>query len=61
MKFPLIIVYMIVALNITMFTIFLQADLLILHSMVLKVICWIATVASWALAYYKRHTFIQLF
>jgi hypothetical protein len=61
MKFPLVIVYMIIAFNITMFTIFLQADVLILHSPVLKVICWAATVGAWALSYYKRHAVIKLF
>lgn len=61
MKFPLVIVYMIVAFNITVFTVFLQADVLILHSPILKVICWIASVAAWVLAYVKRYTFIKLF
>lgn len=61
MKFPLVIVYMIIAFNITVFTVILQADWLIFHSPVLKVICWIATVGTWALAYVKRYSFIKLF
>lgn len=61
MKFPLVIVYMIIAFNITVFTFMLQMDWLIFHSPIAKAACWIATVCAWALAYVKRHTFIKLF
>jgi hypothetical protein len=61
MKFPMVIVYMAIAFNITVFTVMLQMDMLIFHSPIAKVVCWIATVVTWALAYFKRHSFIKLF
>lgn len=61
MKFPLVILYMIVAFNLTAFSFMLQMDWFYFHSPVAKVICWILSAAAWVLAYYKRHTFIKLF
>lgn len=59
-KLPMVIVYMIIALNITAFTIFLQLDFLIFNSVLVKVIAWILTIGSWALAYINRDKFVQI-
>lgn len=61
LKLPLLIVYMIIAFNITAFTLLLQLDWLIYHSIPAKVIAWVLTIGSWALAYIKRDQFISLF
>lgn len=61
MKFPMVIVYMIIGFNLTVFSFMLQMDWLIFHSPIAKVVCWVATVGAWALAYVKRHTYIKLF
>lgn len=59
-KLPMVIVYMIIALNITAFTIFLQLDFLIFKSILIKVIAWILTIGSWTLAYINRDKFVQI-
>ena len=61
LKLPLLVVYMIIAFNITAFTLLLQLDWLIYHSILAKVIAWALTIGSWALAYIKRDKFISLF
>ncbi len=61
MRFPLVIVFAAIAFNISMFTLLLQADVLIFHSPVFKAFCWIATVIAWVLAYKYRHKSIKLF
>ena len=59
-KFPLVILYAIVALNISVFTGLLQADLLIIHSPVEKIIAWAFTIAAWTLAYLNRNKFYEI-
>lgn len=59
-KLPLVIIYMIVAFNITAFTVILQLDLLIFKSLIIKVIAWILTVGSWVLAYKMRDKFVRI-
>ena len=54
------IVYAIVAFNITMFTLFLQLDLLVFNSPIAKFICWVLTVAAWRLTYVKRHKYFTV-
>ena len=60
-RLPLVIIYMIVAFNITAFTVILQLDLLIFYSAVEKVIAWTLTAGSWILAYLNRNKFASIF
>lgn len=53
-KLPAVVVYMIIAFNITAFTVILQMDMLIFKSVTLKVICWALTIGAWYLSYLKR-------
>ena len=59
-KLPMVIVYMIIAFNITAFTVFLQLDYLKFNSIYLKIIFWILTIGAWALAYIKRDQIVQI-
>ena len=59
-KFPLVIVYAIVAFNITAFTLLLQFNFLFFNSPIEKILAWIVTVAAWALTYVKRNTFYTI-
>lgn len=61
MRLPLIIVFAIVALNITMFTLMLQMDFLVFHSPIAKAVAWIFTIGAWALAYVNRKKSVKLF
>jgi len=61
MRLPLIIVFAIVAFNITMFALMLQMDVLFFHSPIAKAIAWIFTIGAWALAYVNRNKSIKLF
>ena len=56
-KLPLVIVYAIIAFNITAFTV---VDLLVFQSLTIKVIASILTVVSWVLAYKNRDKFVRL-
>ncbi len=60
-KFPMVIVYMIIAFNLTAFTLLLQLDFLIFNAIIYKVIAWIVTLAAWRLAYVKRDQFVRIF
>jgi hypothetical protein len=59
-KFPWIVIYSIIAFNITAFTVVLQLDWLIFHSIIVKIIAWILTIAGWRLAYIKRHKYFTI-
>ena len=59
-KFPLVIVYAIIALNISVFTGLLQADLLTIQSPTAKIIAWAFTIAAWTVAYLNRHKFYEI-
>ena len=59
-KFPLVIIYAIVALNISVFTGLLQANLLIFNSPVEKAIAWAFTIAAWVVAYINRHKYFTI-
>ncbi len=61
MRFPLVIVFAAIAFNISMFSVLLQADVLIIHSPIAKAISWIATVIAWVLTYKYRGKSIKLF
>ncbi len=56
-KFPLIVIYAVVAFNITAFAVLLQLDVLIFHSTLAKVATWALAVTAWALAYANRNRF----
>lgn len=65
-RLPMLVVYMIIALNITMFTLVVQFDWLIfheeiVHSLAIRIISWVLTVGSWILAYIKRDKYVTLF
>jgi hypothetical protein len=59
-KLPMVIFYMIIAFNITAFTVFLQLDFLIFNSLLIKIIAWVLTIGSWVLAYIKRDSFVTI-
>lgn len=59
-KLPMVIVYMIIAFNITAFTLFLQLDFLIFNAIWIKVIAWLLTIGAWALAYINRDKFVKI-
>lgn len=59
-KLPLVIVYMIIAFNLTAFTLFLQLDMLIFNALTYKIIAWLLTIGAWVLAYKNRNKFIAI-
>lgn len=61
LKLPLLILYAIVAFNLTIFALMLQMDLLIFNSIIAKAIAWLFTAAAWVLAYTNRNKYITLF
>lgn len=60
-KLPMVIIYMIIAFNITAFAVVLQLDMLIIDSVPAKVIAWTLTAGAWMLAYAKRDQFVRIF
>ena len=60
-RLPMIIVYMIIAFNLTLFTLLLQFDFLIFNSIFLKILFWLLTIGAWVLSYKKRDKFVTLF
>jgi hypothetical protein len=56
-KLPLVIVYAIIAFNITAFTV---VDLLVFQSLTIKIIASVLTIVSWVLAYKNRDKFVKL-
>lgn len=56
-KLPLVIVYAIIAFNITAFTV---VDLLLFQSLTIKIIASALTIVSWVLAYLNRDKFVKL-
>jgi hypothetical protein len=60
-KVPMVIIYMIIAFNITAFTVVLQLDMLIIQSVLAKVIAWTLTVVAWILAYINRDKYVKIF
>jgi hypothetical protein len=61
LRLPLSVLIAMIAFNITAFTVFLQLDMLIFKSLILKIIFWILTIGAWALVYLKRNKFVTLF
>ncbi|OIR15526.1 hypothetical protein GALL_38490 [mine drainage metagenome] len=52
---------MIIAFNITAFTVTLQLDWLVISSLIAKVIAWILTISAWSMAYANRDKCVTLF
>ena len=59
-KLPLVIIYMIIAFNLTAFTVFLQLDMLIFTALIYKIIAWTLTIGAWFLAYKNRNKFWRI-
>lgn len=60
-KVPAVILYMIIAFNLTAFSVVLQMDMLIIDSVTAKVISWALTIGAWYLAYVKRNKVLFTF
>ena len=59
-KFPLLIIYAIVAFNLTSFSIMLQMDLLVFNSPIAKVVAWVLTIAAWGLTFANRNKYYTI-
>ncbi len=59
-KFPLLIVYAIVAFNLTSFSVLLQMDLLVFNSPIAKVVAWALTIGAWALTFVNRNKYYTI-
>lgn len=51
---------MIIAFNITAFTVILQPDWLITNSLTTKIVAWILTISAWSVAYVNRDKCVTL-
>jgi hypothetical protein len=60
-KLPLSVFIAMIAFNITAFTIFLQLDMLIFNSIIVKIIAWTLTIGAWTMVYLKRNKIVTLF
>ena len=60
-KLPAVIIYMIIAFNITAFTAILQMDVLIFKGATIKAFFWALSIGAWYLAYLKRDKLWQIF
>lgn len=61
LRLPALIIFAMIAFNLTAFTLFLQMDMLIFNSIIIKIIAWVLTIGAWALTYIKRNKFVTLF
>jgi len=61
LKLPQSIIYAMIAVNITAFTILLQLDMFFFNALLLKLIAWAFTIGSWTLTYKKRKKSFILF
>ncbi len=64
MRFPLVIIYAIIAFNFSMFSLMMQVDALdvaVFHSPIAKAIAWLLTLGVWVLAYVNRAKSIRIF
>ena len=60
-KLPMVIVYMIIAFNITAFTAILLLNMLIFKALTIKIIACALSVGAWMLAYINRDKVVQIF
>ena len=61
LKLPQSIIYAMIAVNITAFTLLLQLDVLVFNAPMAKLIAWASTIGAWTLTYKKRKKFFILF
>jgi len=61
LKLPQSIIYAMIGVNITAFTLLLQFDMLVFNAFIFKLIAWGCTAGIWILAYKKRKKFFILF
>lgn len=61
LKLPQSIIFAMIAVNITAFTVLLQLDMLIFHALAAKILAWIFTIGAWALAYRRRKKYFVFF
>ncbi len=60
-KLPQVIVFAIIAFNITAFAFLLQMNLLIFNAPWIKLVSWTCAVGAWVLAYKRRRKYFTLF
>lgn len=61
LKVPQSIIYAMIGVNITGFTLMLQLDMFFFHAPMEKLGAWLLTIGIWTLAYKKRKKFFILF
>lgn len=59
-KVPLVVIYAVVAFNISAFASLLQMDYLIIQSPTAKVISWALAITAWAVTYVNRNKFYAI-
>lgn len=59
-KFPMLVIYAVIAFNVSMFTGLLQFDYLVIQSPLAKTIAWALTVTAWAVTYINRNKFFAI-
>ncbi|HZW86071.1 MAG TPA: hypothetical protein VFF41_01280 [Gallionella sp.] len=55
LPYPYFIITAIIAFNITAFTVLLQLDWMIFHSVFVKTIAWALTITAWGFVYLNRN------
>ena len=60
LRLPQSIIFAIIALNITVFTLFLQMDWLFFNAPWEKFLAWFATVIAWTVTYKRRRKFFTI-
>ena len=60
-KLPQSVIFAMIAVNITAFTLLLQLDMLIFKALAAKIIAWLLTIGAWVLTYKRRKKYFVLF
>lgn len=61
LKLPQSILYAVLALNLTGFTLLLQFDYLVFNALAAKIVSWILTISAWTMVYVKRGKYLTIF
>jgi len=61
LKLPQSVIFAMIAVNFTAFTIPLQLDMLIFNALTAKLIAWVLTIGAWTLTYTRRKKYFILF